>query len=184
MKNKASFIARLKSPKFNQFIIAILLFFGCSSAVRSQIIAVNTSYVMNLSGKQSVKMVGIENITPIGSFSVHKGLVSGDPTIWKMDITPTGYHHAYLANQCAPMIGIDYISNPKMNESGQRSFCMIKCGMKFSTERFVGGIEYGVQPSSSHQQFLTFRLGYVIGLTHDCLRKRIHNNYMNRFMEF
>ena len=87
---------------------------------------------MNLSGKQSVKMVGIENITPIGSFSVHKGLVSGDPTIWKMDITPTGYHHAYLANQCAPMIGLDYISNPKMNESGQRSFCMSDGGLYIS----------------------------------------------------
>jgi hypothetical protein len=53
MKNKASFIARLKSLKFYQFIIAILLFFGSISAVRSQIIAVNTSYVMNLSGNQS-----------------------------------------------------------------------------------------------------------------------------------
>ena len=85
MKNKASFIERLKSPKFNQFIISILLFFGCSSAVMAQIIAVNTSYVMNLSGNQSVKMIGIENITPIGSFSLHKGFASGDPTIWKMD---------------------------------------------------------------------------------------------------
>jgi hypothetical protein len=98
MKNKASFIVRLKSPKFNQLKIAILLFCVCSSAVRGQIIAVNTSYVMNLSGNQSVKMIGIENITPIGSFSVHKGLVSGYPTIWKLDITPTGHHHAYLAN--------------------------------------------------------------------------------------
>jgi hypothetical protein len=90
MKNKTSFIARLKSPKFHQFIIAILLFFGSSSAVRGQIIAVNTSYVVNLSSNQSVKMIGIENITPIGSFSVHKGFASGDSTIWKTDITPTG----------------------------------------------------------------------------------------------
>lgn len=184
MKNKASFIERLKSQKFNQFIIAIFLFLGSISAGRSQIIAVNTTYVMNLSGNQRVKMIGVENITPIGSFSVHKGIASGDPTIWKMDITPTGHHHAYLANQCAPMIGIDYVSNIKTNESGRRSFYMIKCGMKFSTDRFVGGIEYGVQPSGSRLQFLTVRLGYVIGLTHDCLRKRIHSQYMNRFLDF
>ncbi len=183
MKNKAFFIERLKSPTFRHFLISILSLFGCSAVVQGQVIAVNTSYVMNLSGNQSVKMVGIENITPIGSFSVHKGFASGDPTIWKMDITPTGYHHAYLANQCAPMIGIDYVNNLKINESKQQSFCIIKCGMKISTERVVGGMEYGIQPNGGHRQFLTFRLGYVIGLTHDCLRKRIHRQYMNRFME-
>ena len=103
-----------------------------------KITTVNTSYVMNLSENQSVKMIGIENITPIGSFSLHKGLAGGDPTILKIDITPTGFHHAYLANKCAPMIGLDYVINPNMNESGEQSFCMIKCGVKISKERFIG----------------------------------------------
>lgn len=184
MKNKAFFTKGLKSLNFNQFRTFILLLFGFTSAVKGQIIAVNTSYVMNLSENQTVKMIGIENITPIGSFSVHKGLASNDPTILKIDITPTGFHHAYLANQCAPMIGLDYVINPSMNESGEQSFCMIKCGVKISKERFIGGIEYGVQPNNNHRQFLTFRLAYVVGLTHACLKKRIHNNYMTRFMEF
>ena len=184
MKNKAFFIERPQSLNFNQFRIFILFLFGFASTLMGQIIAVNTSYVMNLSENQTVKMIGIENITTIGSFSVHKGLASGAPTILKIDITPTGFHHAYLANQCAPMIGLDYVINPNMNESGEQSFCMIKCGVKISKERFIGGIEYGVQPNNNHRQFLTFRLGYVVGLTHDCLKKRIHNNYMTRFMEF
>ena len=119
MKNKAFFIERPQSLNFNQFRIFILFLFGFASTLMGQIIAVNTSYVMNLSENQTVKMIGIENITPIGSFSVHKGLASGAPTILKIDITPTGFHHAYLANQLHDSIyGILVIRN-LLNSSNQ-----------------------------------------------------------------
>lgn len=168
-----------------KYIVVIAGITLCSiSVLKCQVIALSSGTILVPKSGEVFQTIGIENIIPTASLSLHIGLNDRAPSICKLDITPTGFHHAYLAHQVVPMIGIDFIRQPASGDIPVNTYLMIKGGMKFSTNRLLGGFEYGIQPIRNGQQFATISLGYVIGLTHDCLRKRIHQQAMRRYILF
>jgi hypothetical protein len=170
--------------KFNEIVMMAGMFVCSIPGLKSQVIAIAGSASFDPKTGEAFQAIGIENTIPPASLSLQLGLNDGAPSTCKLDITPTGFHHAYLAHQVAPMIGVDFVRQPVNGDIPSYSYGLVKGGLKFSTNRLMGGIEYGMQPIRKGPQFITIRMAYVIGLTHDCLRKRIHQQNMSKFLQF
>ena len=170
--------------KFKEFVLMAGIFVWSIPSLKSQVIAVSGSACFDPKTGQAFQAIGLENTIPPASLSLQLGLNDGAPSLCKLDITPTGFHHAFLAHQFAPMMGVDFVRRPVNGDIPSYSYCQVKGGVKFSTNRLMGGFEYGTQPIRKGTHFMTIRMAYVIGLTHDCLRKRIHQQNMSKFLQF
>ena len=96
------------------------------------------------------------------------------------EFTPTGFHHAYIANKFAPFIGFQ-ISKNKLTESSnlntefnstidRNTIYNLSLGVKYSYNRmiFSGAYLMGKQEKS-----IGIKVAYVFAVTHKCLKKHL-----------
>lgn len=140
----------------------------------------------------SISTNGIELSNTHYFFSVNASIGAGhygDATMKTkslgVEITPFGFHHAYLAKNLAPYIGVQMYKNEfnrKTNpEEVFRNNTMgtqyaVNVGLKYSTNRFIttGGFVLG-----RNEQSFTIKVNYVIFAMYDCLRKRMTKSSKN-----
>jgi len=102
-------------------------------------------------------------------------------TQFGIDFTPNRFHHAYYGHKFSPSIGFQVNSNRSeklyatnielpQNTITKNTKCNLSVGFKYSHNRIISSAIYliGKQESS-----LTFRLAYVIAVTHKCLKKHL-----------
>lgn len=97
------------------------------------------------------------------------------------DFTPTGFHHAYLANKFAPFVGfqvsVNKLNLKKMdlaefpqNPAVKNVQYTVNLGFKYSNGRFIGSAAY---KAGQNENAVVVKMAYVIGVTHKCLKKRL-----------
>ena len=136
----------------------------------------------------SISNQGIELNNTHFLFSVNAGIGVGSLGDKKMntrnlgfEFTPTGFHHAYIANRLAPFVGVELYSNRLIvdnNKENEKINKLVlksnhyagKIGIKYSSKRVITSGAFVV---GKNEMLLSIKLSYVIGVAHKCLKKRM-----------
>jgi hypothetical protein len=164
--------------------MAIGGFLAPMPAAQCQIIAATTGIQLSNPTQSTNPILAIENVCPGHSLTAQVGLGPSVPVSATLHFTPMGYHHAYLAHQLAPMIGVTAYRQFKYGDIPANSSLLLNTGFKWSRNHWLGTVEYAFQPKATQNQNLTIRVGYVVAITADCLKKRIHNHHIDRMLTF
>lgn len=157
------------------------------STAKAQIFSAGVLRNQNLKGG-GLSTQGIELSSTHFFISGNAGLAWGkndqQATISKyvgIDVTPTGFHHAYLANNFAPFVGVQYTaikSELVVRTNSERPTVVTvrqdqllgNLGFKYSKNRLIASGAYQFGKGSSA---LVVKVAYVFSVSHDCLRKRM-----------
>jgi hypothetical protein len=101
-----------------------------------------------------------------------------------VDLTPTVFHHAYLANKLAPFVGVQMNKNAikemKSSNNEVKSQMMLYKNtvyslnfvFKYSSNRMIFSGDYLM---GKNEKAIAVKLAYVFAITHKCLKKRMYN---------
>jgi hypothetical protein len=102
-----------------------------------------------------------------------------------LDITPLGFHHAYLLNNLSPFVGFQINKNNLFraihpeeafpNSSHNTRYAM-NVGFKYSYNRFITSVGYVM---GKNERSIALKCSYVIYANSKCLRKRMTMRNMN-----
>jgi hypothetical protein len=139
-------------------------------------------------GNASVQGLELSNTHYL--FSVNAGYGAGansnkamQNSYLAVDLTPTGFHHAYLAHKFAPLVGVqmnkntikemNYSNNEVKSQmlSNKNTVYSLNLGFKYSSNRMIFS---GAYLMGKNEKAIAVKLAYVFAITHKCLKKRMY----------
>ena len=100
-----------------------------------------------------------------------------------LGLTPTGFHHAYLAHKFAPFVGVQMNNNTikeikTLNNEVKDQMMLDKntvytlnLGFKYSSKRMIFS---GAYLMGKNEKAIAVKLAYIFAITHKCLKKRMY----------
>ena len=173
--------------KINMKYIILTLSIMTASLSNAQILSVGLFRNQILNTKAgSISNQGIELSNTHFLYTVYAGVGTASFGDKKMntrnlgiEYTPTGFHQAYIANRLAPFVGAELYKNSLVIENNIENVNKMKfsntqfagkIGIKYSNKRVITSCAFIV---GKNEQLLSFKLSYLVGVTHKCLKKRM-----------
>ena len=137
---------------------------------------------------QKVKVIYQTGITVFSirkhhSFGINYNAYGSKQLGFTGQLTPTGFHHAYLSKAVAPLIGLQaYRELTCKNETSKYKWhAWPQIGFKYAFKHLVGecSISSDIQ---NNQYMLNASVGVILFVPNRCLKKRMDKHYSTRIL--
>lgn len=129
--------------------------------------------------------ITVFSIRKYHSFGINYNAYGSKQLGFTGQLTPTGFHHAYLNKAVAPLIGLKaYRELTYKNETSKYKWhACPQIGFKYAFKHLVGecSISSDIQ---NNQYMLNASIGVILFVPNRCLKKRMDKHYSKNILRF
>jgi hypothetical protein len=129
--------------------------------------------------------ITVFNIHKYHSFGISYNVHGSQQVGFTGQVTPTGFHHAYLSKTVAPLIGLQaYRELTQNNENSKYTWhAYPQIGFKYAFKRLVGACSFS-SDMQNKKCMLNASVGIILFVPNRCLKKRLDNHYSTKILRF